>query len=330
MTAKSFHILMLIDAWFPFVGGGQTHVQHLSHHLATNHHCHITIIYPHSHSTHSRFIWSLTIIPQLISTIRTQSIDIIHSHGFIPGLPARIASLLTRIPVIHTIHGSHLMDLHLTTPKTFFEKFLLTHIPYTAQITVSRSFLNYSSATNKVVYIPNGVNVTPFDSLSPPKYSRPTILFVGRDHPHKGIDTLRKAQHLVQAQHPQARFLYLTHTPPGRQLIRTYKRSHIFVLPSRAEGQPITLLEAWAARLPVIATTVGDNPYLIKPNHTGYLIPPNHPRLLARRILHLLQHPHQAQTMGQRGYKYVSVHHNWNRIAHQTHQLYTQITTAKS
>ena len=50
----------------------------------------------------------------------------------------------------------------------------------------------------------------------------------------------------------------------GKELINKYKSSHAFILPSIYEGQPLTLLEAWAAKLPVIVTNTGDCRYLVK------------------------------------------------------------------
>lgn len=55
--------------------------------------------------------------------------------------------------------------------------------------------------------------------------------------------------------------------------VRLLHTADIFVLPSRAEGQPIALLEAMAAGLPVISTTVGSIPEVVGPDN-GILIPP--------------------------------------------------------
>jgi len=59
----------------------------------------------------------------------------------------------------------------------------------------------------------------------------------------------------------------------GDDLISEYKRNHVFVLPSLAEGQPLTLLEAMASKLPVIVTDVGDNSYFVKNHENGYILP---------------------------------------------------------
>jgi glycosyltransferase involved in cell wall biosynthesis len=56
--------------------------------------------------------------------------------------------------------------------------------------------------------------------------------------------------------------------------IRTLQSSDVFLLPSHAEGQPIALLEAMATGLPVISTTVGSIPEVVKERTNGFLVNP--------------------------------------------------------
>ena len=59
----------------------------------------------------------------------------------------------------------------------------------------------------------------------------------------------------------------------------------IYVLPSLFEGISISILEAMAAGLPVIATSVGGNPEIVLDNETGYLVKSNDPHDLAQKII---------------------------------------------
>ncbi|MBF0125968.1 MAG: TIGR03088 family PEP-CTERM/XrtA system glycosyltransferase [Magnetococcales bacterium] len=58
----------------------------------------------------------------------------------------------------------------------------------------------------------------------------------------------------------------------------------LFVLSSLAEGTPLTILEAMAAALPVVATRVGGVPDLVIPRQTGTLVPPDDPEAMARAM----------------------------------------------
>ncbi len=76
------------------------------------------------------------------------------------------------------------------------------------------------------------------------------------------------------------------------------KAFDVFVLPSRKEGFPYTLLEAAAAGLPIVATTVGAVPEILRDGIEARLVPPNNPEALARAIQELLDDPAHAQALG--------------------------------
>ncbi|MCX7766380.1 MAG: glycosyltransferase family 4 protein, partial [Candidatus Sumerlaeia bacterium] len=67
--------------------------------------------------------------------------------------------------------------------------------------------------------------------------------------------------------------------------------SDVFLLASHWEGCPVSLLEAMAAEVPVIATEVGGIPEIITAEETGLLIPPAEPQSIAKAILRLYQNP---------------------------------------
>jgi glycosyltransferase involved in cell wall biosynthesis len=72
----------------------------------------------------------------------------------------------------------------------------------------------------------------------------------------------------------------------------------IFVLPSRSEGFSNAIVEAMAAALPVVATSVGGNAEAVEDGVTGLLVPSEDPAALSAAITGLLSDPSQARTMG--------------------------------
>lgn len=71
----------------------------------------------------------------------------------------------------------------------------------------------------------------------------------------------------------------------------------LFVLPSRREGLPLSLLEAMASGLPVVATQVGDVPRVVRNQFTGLLVPSDDAAKLAEAIAWIVGHPDEAETM---------------------------------
>jgi sugar transferase (PEP-CTERM/EpsH1 system associated) len=74
-----------------------------------------------------------------------------------------------------------------------------------------------------------------------------------------------------------------------------------FVLSSYSEGLSITLLEAMAAGLPVVATDVGGNPEVVLDDVTGYVVEARNPEALASAMQKIMQNPDEAAVMGERG-----------------------------
>ena len=72
----------------------------------------------------------------------------------------------------------------------------------------------------------------------------------------------------------------------------------IFVLPSRKEGSPYTLLEAMHAGLPIIATTVGAIPDIITNGEHGLLVPRESPYALSTALRKLINDPEYANRLG--------------------------------
>ncbi len=75
----------------------------------------------------------------------------------------------------------------------------------------------------------------------------------------------------------------------------------IFVHASAAEAHPVAILEAQAAGLPVVATTVGGTSEIVEEGVSGYLVPPRQPEQLAERVERLLRDRSLARRMGESG-----------------------------
>jgi glycosyltransferase involved in cell wall biosynthesis len=75
----------------------------------------------------------------------------------------------------------------------------------------------------------------------------------------------------------------------------------VFVLSSSSEGLSLTLLEAEAAALPIVATRVGGNPEVVRDGVTGLLVPSGEPAPLAAALAQLLRDPAARAAMGQAG-----------------------------
>ena len=99
----------------------------------------------------------------------------------------------------------------------------------------------------------------------------------------------------------------------------------VFTLSSDSEGTPLALLEAWAARLPVVATAVGGLRELIEHGLTGLLVPPGDSERLARALQRLLADEALRQTLAAAGNAAVCSRFTLSAMAHKYANEYHEI-----
>jgi len=76
------------------------------------------------------------------------------------------------------------------------------------------------------------------------------------------------------------------------------RASDMFMLSSRWEGNPLSVMEAMAAGLPVVSTAVGGVPELVREGATGLLVPPEDAGALAQAMQALVDDPARRRVMG--------------------------------
>jgi len=108
----------------------------------------------------------------------------------------------------------------------------------------------------------------------------------------------------------------------GCRKISIFLDSDVFILPSYAEGMPITILEAMAAGVPVISTKVGAIPEIIKNGKNGFLIEPGKYNQLAEKIIYLLKNNKLREYIGKNNLEQVRQKYCVNRVISQISKIY--------
>jgi len=109
------------------------------------------------------------------------------------------------------------------------------------------------------------------------------------------------------------------------ELVRLYNRSQLVVSPSLYEGFGLPAAEAMACGVPVVATTAGAFPEVIKDGLTGLLVPPADPAALADAIARLMNDPALRRRMGEAGRARIEEHFTWRQTALKTAALYEEV-----
>jgi glycosyltransferase involved in cell wall biosynthesis len=112
---------------------------------------------------------------------------------------------------------------------------------------------------------------------------------------------------------------------PWRQLPQWYRQASVFVMPSYYETFGISVLEAMAFGLPVVATSAGGLPEVVEDGVTGILVPPGDPRALSEAITGLLRDSRLRRRLGEAGRERVQTEFAVESIVDRTLDLYEQI-----
>ncbi len=186
----------------------------------------------------------------------------------------------------------------------------------------------------KFVVINNGIELPNFD-LKFKNYNK-TMFFAGRLEKSKGVDILLLALKSVFLEHPDAKLVIAGKGPEEENLkmqVQTlgidknvhfagwvekdalanlYKEASIFVLPTiRLEGFPMTLVEASAYGLALVASDIGGNADAIKNSENGFLIQAGNINQLSDTLANLLSNAEQIKAFGLASRK--SFDHNFTR-----------------
>ena len=142
------------------------------------------------------------------------------------------------------------------------------------------------------------------------------IIFAGKDFSEGEV------QRRAREKGVQDRIVFAGFVKDSRQLLAA---SDILLLPSHWEGFPVSVLEAMAAGVPVIATPVGGVPEMIKNNETGILIPPGSPRAIEDAVVSLVEDPQKAEGLSKRAREVVRKRFDINTMVEKYQDIYIEL-----
>lgn len=187
----------------------------------------------------------------------------------------------------------------------------------------------------KVVSVGAGANLTSLPERPDRDFSRPRLLFVGKEFERKGGPQLLDAFAALHAERPDAELWVVSEhrpasAPPGveflgrirrdtpageAQIQRLYRDATAFVLPSVYEPFGITILEAMSWYLPCLGSSRCAIPEMIEEGTTGVLVEPEDPDSLLDGLRRLVGDPEQAGRMGEAGQQRFRERFTWDAVA---------------
>jgi len=300
--------------------------------------------------------WRLDALGRLYRLLVDEHPAILHTSLFHANVPGRIVGRLAQVPIV--ISGERTMGMEsrwrygLNRMTHSLADRIVCVSPRVADFVVER----IGVPRDKIVVIPNGVELTDFDHLPDRRATRASLGLpvdglvlgtVSRLQPVKRLDVLLRAlvwlgsaQTVIVGYGPEERRLkalaeqlglekrvhFVGHQDDVRPWLATMD---VFVLSSDWEGMPNAVLEAMACGLPVVATSVGGTPDVVVDGGTGLLVPPRDPLSLAEALRALAADPDRRRGMGMAGRQRVVLCFSAERMVERTRALYEELLDAK-
>ena len=184
---------------------------------------------------------------------------------------------------------------------------------------------------------------------------RPWILFVGQLTPRKGYDLALRAMPRILQQHPTASLLMVSGINHAEReqvvrigdelgitehihflgrlndanLINLFRHCDVYLTPTRYEGFGLTLLEAMAARAPIVASHIPVVDEIVRDGENGLLAEYNNPESCATATLRVLADPALAQRLRAGGKRTCEVWYNPSRLTAQLEAVYDAVVSRR-
>ena len=268
--------------------------------------------------------YDLLQVLQIRRIIKKHHPDMIHTHGYKTNLLGFFISKLFKIPIVTTVHGLHSGKFR---PFVWLSLKLLRHFDRIIAVSdqIRKELKAFKVPLIKMITIRNVPPVKIKGNSANPNSFREEIGippdaklvgFVGRLEPVKGCSLFIKSIPEVAESYPDSYFVVVgdgTERKSLESLVRelgienrvsfcgfrddptnVFQSLDLFVLPSLNEGIPLAMLEAMSNEVPVVATSVGGIPEVIKDKVNGILVPPQNPQALAESILEALSNSNET------------------------------------
>jgi len=295
--------------------------------------------------------WDSHAVGRIRKLLDFHGVNVLHTHGYKADVLGCAAAWLQRTVVVATCHN---WPDRRPTMRVYalLDRLLLKRFDEVAAASEPVAGILRQWGMSGAQVLPNGVDMGRFAFAAPTIRSQIAdncerlVGFIGRMVPEKGGALLLRCAKKVLEVRPRTTFVFVGDGPCRTEwealasrlgispnvvfaglrndMPGVYASLDILILPSLIEATPMCLLEALAARVPVIASRVGSVPSVVIPGVTGLLVDPADENGLADAILRLLADPTLAGAMAEQGHQHVARHFSADTAAAAYVELYKQ------
>jgi glycosyltransferase involved in cell wall biosynthesis len=297
-------------------------------------------------------------IQQVRNYLSRSRIDILHTHGYKANSYGLSAAKSTSVKTIATSHNWPGRTLSLRA-YGLLDRLQLRFFDRVCAVSesVRQSLLQALVPDRKIIVVQNGIDCERFIGGQPLLRNHLQfkdgllVGYVGRLAPEKDLPSLLRAAKAILNTLPSVSFV-LCGEGPERNSLKTlalqlgieknvfflgrrsdtpdlYSSFDVVVMPSLTEGMPLTILEAMAAKKPVVASRVGGVPKILEDGKSGLLVEPGNAKELESALLRLLLNPEKRLCFGKAGFDVVQSKYSSKMMAQIYLSIYTEVLSTK-
>jgi glycosyltransferase involved in cell wall biosynthesis len=281
--------------------------------------------------------------------LRLARADVVHVFSasywsfLLAPLPAMLAGRLFNARVVLHYHSGEAAD-HLDRWGVLVHPWLrLAHVIVVPSEYLAGVFADHGHGAR---VIRNVVDLTRF-TFTDRRTLRPRLISTRNLEPYYRVDVVLDAFARVRREVPEATLVVAgagSERPRLERLARAGVRfvgavapqrmpalladSDIFLNASVVDNQPVSILEAFAAGLPVVSTPTGDIPAMVRHDETGVIVPPLDAAAMAEAVLVLLRNPERATRLA-RAARHEIERYTWAAVADQWASVYEPVAAAE-
>ena len=303
----------------------------------------------------------VSVWPSVFFKLLNRDFNVIHSHipNHAHAILAAFASKIKGFKHVHTTHcpwtegyrSKFGVFMDIVSKHTYIPLLFKLADKVIAITPWEIGFLTkYGCNKSKIVIIPNGMDEILYNKVKDNDFRKrigiggkdKLVLFFGRLNPTKGVDKLVNVARGIVKDRKDIYFVFrgpdegvryvvedavnkniilVNETRDKKEVARTYQAADVYVLPSYREGLPLTLFEAMASGLPIVASPVNGVPYEMKEPENGFLVKYGDLKNLKKRILQILDDKKLSKKMSENN-KIKARSYSWDLIYKKTMKLY--------
>ncbi len=309
---------------------------------------------------HKKSPLALLLLPKIVRIIKKEQIDVVHVRSRVPAILGYLA-FSRYLRDMNIAKFFSFVPSFITTAHGHYSKHIFSRIMAKGKVVICPSGIiakhmveNFNVQLEKIRIIPRGVDINEYEFTLPSKrdWKHPVIGIIARLTPIKGHPEFIKAFREVLKVKPFAKAWIIGAPSPGKEdyfkelqmLVKRYglentveflgarydipdilKKINVLLQPSRIpESFGRVIIEANAAGVPVVATSLGGYKEIIEDNITGFLVPARDNKAMAQALTKIVKNPQGCDAIAIKAREKAEKLYSLDKVNEQTLDVYSE------